>query len=81
MRIKIAQLRSLIREAIEESIQLIHLKESSEMEENEFTWKIAKAAKAGKKKVNVGGKKFPVKMSKKKADAILDEEDIDEDSM
>ena len=50
------------------------------MEENEFTWKIAKAAKAGKEKVNVGGKKFPVKMSKKKADAILDEEDIDEDS-
>lgn len=65
MRIKISQLRALIREAIEES---------------EFTWKIAKAAKDGKKKVKVGDKEFPVKMSKDKAEDIIDEEDVDEGS-
>lgn len=63
MRMNILQLRAFIRESIEQG---------------EFTWKIAKAAKAGKKSVKVGDEEFPVKMSKKKADDIIDEEELDE---
>ena len=74
MRIKISQLRALIRESIEETLK----HDSAEIEESEFIWKIAKAAKDGKKKVKVGDEEFPVKMTKKKADIILDEESVEE---
>lgn len=45
------------------------------LEEAEFTYKIAQAAVDGKKKVKIGSKEYPVKMSKERAKEILDEED------
>ena len=51
------------------------------VKESEFSYKIAQAAAAGKKKVKIGDKEFPVKMSKEKAEKILKEKDkhLDED--
>lgn len=45
------------------------------LEEAEFTYKIAQAAVDGKKKVKIGSKEYPVKMSKERAKEILDEKD------
>ena len=45
------------------------------MREDEFSYKIAQAAADGKKKVKIGDKEYPVKMSKEKANQILDELD------
>ena len=45
------------------------------MKESEFTYQIAKAAQAGKKEVKIGKKTYPVKMSKERAQEILDEMD------
>jgi hypothetical protein len=45
----------------------------SNFEESDFTWAAAKAAAAGKKEFKFGGKTHPVKMSKEKANKILDE--------
>ena len=42
-------------------------------DESQFSYKIAQAAMDGKKKVKIGDKEFPVKMSKEKAKKILDE--------
>ena len=47
----------------------------SVMQEDEFSYKIAQAAADGKKSVKIGDKEYPVKMSKEKADKILDEID------
>lgn len=53
----------------------------NEIDESEFSYKIAQAAVDGKKKVKIGDKEFPVKMSKEKAKEILGEKDkyLDED--
>jgi len=45
------------------------------LDEDNFTYAVAKAALAGKKTANVGGKEVPVKMSKEKAKKIVDEMD------
>ena len=46
-----------------------------DLQEDEFSYKIAQAAVDGKKTVKIGNKDYPVKMSKEKAKQILDEED------
>ena len=46
--------------------------------ENEFSYKIAQAAMDGKKKVKIGDKEYPVKMSKEKAKKIVNEKDLNE---
>ena len=51
------------------------IKSSIPLDEAEFTYKIAQAAVDGKKKIKIGDKEYPVKMSKEKAKEILDEED------
>ena len=51
------------------------IKSSIPLDESEFTYKIAQAAADGKKKIKIGNKEYPVKMSKEKAKEILDEED------
>lgn len=76
MKTTVQELRQLIREYIGSAMALRY--EEKELEEDEFTYKIAKAAKAGKEKVKIGDKEFPVKMSKEKAKDILDE--LDEDT-
>lgn len=53
---------------------LIHVVETV-MREDEFSYKIAQAAADGKKRVKIGDKEYPVKMSKEKAEKILDELD------
>jgi hypothetical protein len=45
------------------------------LEEDSFTYAVAKAAIAGKKTAKVGDKEVPVKMSKEKAQKIVDEMD------
>ena len=49
------------------------LKSESEVDEDGFTYKIAKAALDGKDKVKIGDKEHPVKMSKEKAKEIVKE--------
>lgn len=79
MKIKLSHLRTIIREAIEEmklqSAPSRHDKEEAvdegEVDESEFTYAIAKAADQGKKQVDIDGKKFPVKMSKDRAEDVL----------
>jgi hypothetical protein len=66
MKIRLWQLRKIIREAIEECGM-----DEGDLEEDEFTYAIAKAADKGEKTADVGGEKFPVKMSKDKAKKIL----------
>jgi len=68
MKLTLAELRSIIREAIE---QCMTQDTPKELEEDEFTYAIAKAAEKGEKTADVGGEKFPVKMSKEKAKDIL----------
>ena len=46
-----------------------------ELKEDEFSYKIAQAAVDGKKKVKIGDKEYPVKMSKERAKQIIDEKD------
>lgn len=45
----------------------------NDVDEDAFTYKVAKAALDDKKKVKIGGKEHPVKMSKKKAKEIVGE--------
>jgi len=79
MNIKLTQLRKIIREAIKETmLQSTHDQENSkesvdeaELDEDEFTYAIAKAASKGEKTVDIDGEKFPVKMSKEKAKKIV----------
>lgn len=49
------------------------MKSESEVDEDGFTYKIAKAALDGKDKVKIGDKEHPVKMSKEKAKEIVKE--------
>jgi len=49
------------------------MKSEAEVDEDGFTYKIAKAALDGKDKVKIGDKEHPVKMSKEKAKEIVDE--------
>ncbi len=49
------------------------MKSESEVDEDGFTYKIAKAALDGKDKVKIGDKEHPVKMSKEKAKEIVGE--------
>lgn len=68
MKIRLSQLRMIIRETLEE----LELEETKhELEEDEFTYAIAKAAAKGEKTVDIDGEKFPVKMSKEKAKQIV----------
>lgn len=53
-------------------LQKINEKKEKEFDEN-FSYKMAKAALAGKDKVKIGKKEFPVKMSKSKAKKIVNE--------
>lgn len=79
MKIKLIQLRKIIREAIKETtLQSTRDQENSkesvdeaELDEDEFTYAIAKAASKGEKTVDIDGEKFPVKMSKEKAKNIV----------
>ena len=48
---------------------------NEKLQEDEFSYKIAQAAVDGKKKVKIGDKEYPVKMSKEKAKQIIDEKD------
>lgn len=54
-------LEAFIRESMKEN----------DMDENEFTYKIAQAAMNGKDTVKIGGKEHPVKMSKDQAKKIM----------
>lgn len=82
MKIKLSHLRKIIREAIEEmKLQSAPSRpdvdkpvDEGEVDESEFTYAIAKAAEQGKKHVDIDGKKFPVKMSKDKAEDVLDKD-------
>jgi len=73
MKITLAELRSIIRETIQQNMkQDSHeAKSKKELAEDEFTFAIAKAAEKGEKSVDIDGEKFPVKMSKNKAKEIL----------
>ena len=79
MKIKLSQLRKIIRETIEEvKLQSAPSKpdveediDETDLAEDEFTYAIAKAAAKGEKSVDVDGEKFPVKMSKEKAKDIV----------
>ena len=79
VKIRLIQLRKIIREAIKETmLQSTHDQKNSEesvdeaeLAEDEFTYAIAKAASKGEKTVDIDGEKFPVKMSKEKAKNIV----------
>lgn len=73
MKLTLAELRSIIRETIQQNMKQGSLvsKTERELDEDEFTYAIAKAAEKGDKTADVGGEKFPVKMSKEKAKDIL----------
>jgi hypothetical protein len=72
MKLTIAELRSIIKETIQQNMKQVSKKKTEkELDEDEFTYAIAKAAKKGDKTVNIDGEKFPVKMSKEKAKDIL----------
>lgn len=49
--------------------------EGADMNESDFTYAAARAAVAGKKTFKFGGKEHPVKMSREKAEQIVDEMD------
>lgn len=68
MKIRLSQLRSIIRETLEEA----------EMEESEFTYAIAKAAEKGQKTAKIDGEEFPVKMTKDKAKQITKKQSVRE---
>lgn len=68
MKIRLSQLRRIIREAIEES----------DLKQSEFTYAIAKAAEKGEETVDIDGEKFPVKMSKDKAKQITKKQSVRE---
>jgi hypothetical protein len=78
--IDINDLKEMIKEAIEETKRQStpsrsdadEAVEEGDVDESEFTYAIAKAADQGKKQVDIDGKKFPVKMSKDKAEDIVD---------
>lgn len=88
MKIKLSELRKIIREAIaeakeEEKVQSAPSRpddseaegmDEADMDESEFTYAIAKAAEKGQKTVDIDGEKFPVKMSKEKAKDITKNE-------
>lgn len=73
MKIKLSELRRIIRSAIKESMEM-GVEEQQELDEDEFTYAIAKAAEKGEKTVDIDGEKFPVKMSKEKAKDITKNE-------
>jgi hypothetical protein len=50
---------------------IIETMEEADMDESEFTYKIAQAAIDGKDKVKIGDKEHPVKMSKSQAEKIV----------
>ena len=52
------------------SKKAVSKKVSKHSEDDEFTFKIAKAAEKGEKTTKIGGKKVPVKMSKQQAAKI-----------
>ena len=60
-------LEDLLKEALDET----------DLEESEFTYKIAQAALDGKKTITLGGKEHPVKMSKEKAEKIVGKKESD----
>ena len=62
MRIRLSELRRIIRETIAE--------DASDVDESPFAFKVAKAAEDGEESVDIGGKKYPVTMSKEKAKKI-----------
>ena len=62
MRIKLSELRRIIRETL--------AAEATDVEESPFSWKVAKAAEDDEESVDIGGKKYPVTMSKEKAKKI-----------
>lgn len=68
MKIRLSELRRIIRETIEES----------DVNQSEFTYAIAKAAEKGQKSVDIDGEKFPVKMSKDKAKQITKKQSVRE---
>ena len=68
MKIRLSELRRIIRETIEEG----------EVNQSEFTYAIAKAAEKGEKTVDIDGEKFPVKMSKDKAKQITKKQSVRE---
>jgi hypothetical protein len=75
MKIKLSELRNIIRQIIKEAKDEEKQQMAEEdMEESEFTYAIAKAAEKGDKTVDIDGKKFPVKMSKDKAEDVLDKD-------
>lgn len=71
MKITLSQLRKLIRETVEQVVQT----NEDDLAEDEFTYAVAKAAEKGEKTVDIGGEKFPVKMSKEKAKKITGKDD------
>jgi len=54
---------------------IIETMEEADMDESEFTYKIAQAALDGKKTVKIGDKEHPVKMSKAQAEKIVGKKD------
>ena len=74
MKIRLSQLRQIIRETIEELAPMNHVKQCDELTEDEFVYALASAAAKGEKTTNIAGKKFPVTMSKKRAEDIVDEQ-------
>lgn len=68
MKIRLSELRRIIRETIEES----------DVNQSEFTYAIAKAAEKGEKTVDIDGEKFPVKMTKSKAKQITKKQSVRE---
>lgn len=74
MKIKLSELRRIIRETVEEAMHGRYKEadlDEEDLDEDEFTYAIAAAAEKGKKSVDIDGEKFPVKMSKDKAKDIL----------
>jgi hypothetical protein len=69
MKLKLSELRRIIRSVIQESIH--EEVDEQDLKEDEFTYAIAKAAIKGEKEVDIDGEKFPVKMSKEKAKDIV----------
>ena len=69
MKLQLSELRRIIRSVIKESMH--EEMDEQDLEEDEFTYAIAKAAAKGEKEVDIDGEKFPVKMSKEKAKDIV----------
>ena len=68
-------LEKILDESLEDLLKEAH--DETDLEESEFTYKIAQAALDGKKTITLGGKKHPVKMSKEKAEKIVDKKESD----